>query len=181
MHKRPAMPTASCPCGSRLQAATVSPTKACSHSRNLRKGRFSETGRIYLITSTTYKRYKRHPIFLDYALGREMVKSMRHKDLNLQTETLAFAIMPGHFHWLITLKNNATLDTVMRSLKAYSARHVNALRQSREPVWQAGYHDHALRKEENLPETARYVVMNPVRVGLVKSPGDYPLGDAAWL
>jgi len=49
------------------------------------------------------------------------------------------------------------------------------------PIWQDGYHDHALRAEESLEDVARYIVMNPVRAGLVKSVREYPLWDAKWL
>jgi hypothetical protein len=35
--------------------------------------------------------------------------------------------------------------------------------------------------EEDLAQIARYVVLNPVRAGLVRRVGDYPHWDAAWL
>jgi putative transposase len=49
------------------------------------------------------------------------------------------------------------------------------------PVWQRGFHDHALRKEEDIVSVARYIVANPVRDGLVRRIGDYPHWDAVWL
>lgn len=49
------------------------------------------------------------------------------------------------------------------------------------PVWQRTYHDHALRREEDLRAAARYVVANPLRAGLAEGIGDYPFWDAAWL
>lgn len=48
-------------------------------------------------------------------------------------------------------------------------------------VWQRGFHDRALRQEEDLIATARYVVANPLRAGLVDRIGDYPWWDAVWL
>ena len=48
-------------------------------------------------------------------------------------------------------------------------------------MWQAAFHDHALRKEENLHEIARYIVANPLRAGLVSSLAEYPHWDAVWL
>jgi hypothetical protein len=48
-------------------------------------------------------------------------------------------------------------------------------------VWQTGYHDHALRREEDIVQVSRYVVANPLRAGLVELLGDYPLWDAAFL
>jgi putative transposase len=48
-------------------------------------------------------------------------------------------------------------------------------------LWQKGYHDRAIRREEDLLAVARYIVANPLRAGLVKRVGDYPLWDAVWL
>jgi putative transposase len=48
-------------------------------------------------------------------------------------------------------------------------------------LWQDGYYDRALRKEEDLQQIARYIVANPLRAKLVNKIGDYPLWDAVWL
>lgn len=51
----------------------------------------------------------------------------------------------------------------------------------RGPVWQRGFHDHALRREEDLRAVACYIVGNPLRAGLVQHVGDYPLWDTIWI
>jgi hypothetical protein len=38
-----------------------------------------------------------------------------------------------------------------------------------------------LRRDEDLRAVARYVILNPVRAGLVQRVGDYPHWDAVWL
>ena len=48
-------------------------------------------------------------------------------------------------------------------------------------LWQAGYHDHALRSDEDVREVALYVIANPRRAGLVDRFRDYPPWDAAWI
>jgi len=48
-------------------------------------------------------------------------------------------------------------------------------------LWQKGYFDRALRREEDLKAMARYIVANPLRAGLVEHIGQYPLWDAIWL
>jgi putative transposase len=50
-----------------------------------------------------------------------------------------------------------------------------------EPIWQANYHDHAIRQDEDMRKIARYIVANPLRAGLVESINDYPLWDAVWM
>ncbi len=70
----------------------------------------------------------------------------------------------------------------MQNVKSRSAIALNkASGRSGEKLWQKGFHDHAVRAEEDLASVARYVVANPLRAGLVKRIGDYPLWDAIWL
>lgn len=159
-------------CGSGVHAAKA-------HSRNLRKGRVSELERIYLVTTTTHDRRK---LFENILLGRMVVNSLRHHDGEGNTETLAYVVMPDHVHWLISLTGKRSLDKVMHSVKSFSARRIlGALGDRHSAVWQSGFHDHALRKEEDLIHVARYVVANPLRAGLVARLGDYPLWDAKWV
>jgi putative transposase len=153
------------------------------HSKNLRVGRYSEEGQIYLLTTVTWKR---RPLFLDVALGRIVVQAMRFQENENRIESLAFVLMPDHLHWLIALHHQTTLSGLMKSVKNYSARRIgNILRESGEGdavhVWQDGFQDRAIRKEDDLPEVARYIVANPLRAGLVKKIGDYSLWDAIWL
>jgi putative transposase len=55
------------------------------------------------------------------------------------------------------------------------------LRRVAGPLWQKGFHDHAVRGDEDMRALARYVVANPVRAGLVRSVREYPHWDARWL
>ncbi len=65
--------------------------------------------------------------------------------------------------------------------KSGSSRAVMATGSVQSRVWQKGYHDRAVRREEDLRHIARYIVANPLRAGLVRKVGDYPLWDAIWL
>jgi REP element-mobilizing transposase RayT len=88
--------------------------------------------------------------------------------------------MPDHLHLLIQLGTNP-LDRVINGLKSYSARVLNRNIGRTGRFWDHGFHDHALRKEEDLVDVARYIVANPLRAGLVRRCGDYPFWDAVWL
>ena len=148
------------------------------HSKDLRKGRCSEPGRAYLITAVTRDRI---PVFNDPGLGRHLVRAMIHQHDTGRVNMLAYVIMPDHLHWLIQLTSKTRLECVMQDVKGYSARQINRMLQREGRLWQPGYHDHALRDEEDLVTTARYIVANPLRAGLVQRLGDYPLWDAIWL
>jgi len=146
------------------------------HGRNLRTGRASEPGHIYLVTCVTDQR---QPVFSDWRCGRLLVRVLMQEQQ--RTETLAYVIMPDHLHWLMQLKEDVPLDKVMRGVKCISSDQINRLLSRSGRLWQAGYHNRALRTTDNLVAAARYVVANPLRTGLVEKIGDYPLWDAAWL
>jgi len=143
----------------------------------LRKGRYSEVGRVYLLTVVVEQR---QPIFSDLRAGRLLVGQMRAADQTGMVHSLAWVVMPDHLHWLFELKQGS-LAQLMCRVKSRSSRSVNLLRGNSERLWQRGYHDRALRRDENLKAAARYIVMNPLRAGLVQRLGDYPLWDAIWL
>ncbi|MEQ7919286.1 transposase [Xanthomonas sp. WHRI 1810A] len=151
--------------------------EASPHSRELRTGRFSGEHQIYLLTTIVNNR---DPLFSDWRLGRLVVDQFRLAEEEGAAKSLSWVVMPDHFHWLVELKRGS-LSTLMRRAKSRSAHSINRARGTPCQVWQKGYHDRALRREENLKDVARYIVANPIRAGLVNRIGDYPLWDAIWL
>jgi putative transposase len=121
----------------------------------------------------------RHQWFDSYMHGRHVVRAIRNAEAH--ATTLAFVVMPDHLHWLMQLGCEQTLSGVVRAVKSSSSRTLNRTIGRSGRIWTAGFHDHALRKEEDVKRVARYVIANPLRAGLVEKIGDYPLWDAAWL
>ncbi len=122
------------------------------HSKNLRKGRVSGKGQLYLVTATTLGR---EPIFKDWLLGRLLVNELRHAHEMELVHSLAWVVMPDHMHWLFELRTGR--------------------------LWQDGYHDRAIRREQDILAVARYIVANPERAGLVSNIREYSLWDAVWI
>jgi len=143
------------------------------HARSLRKGRVSECGRAYVVTTVCYERAA---FLTDLSVIRAVVLEMQRADVH----SLAFVVMPDHVHWLFVLGDEPLAD-VVRRFKSCSARWVNAYLGRDGRFWQAGYYDKALRREDDLRAVARYIVANPLRAGLVDSIGDYAGWDAVWL
>ncbi|MFW9081102.1 REP-associated tyrosine transposase [Pseudomonas sp. P2757] len=148
-----------------------------SASHRLRLGRYDEPNRLYLLTANTLYR---EPVFSEFALGRLVVDQFRSVQSQGLAESLAWVVMPDHFHWLINLQRGS-LSQLMQKTKSLSARAVNMAAGRKGSLWQQGFHDRALRREEDLVKVARYVVANPLRAGLVQKLGDYPLWDAIWV
>ncbi len=143
----------------------------------LRKARISESGRIYLLTAVTEQR---QPVFTDWRLGRLLVDQLRQANEAATVTSMAWVVMPDHLHWLVEL-HRGTLAELMCRIKSRSSRSINLLRGDQGRLWQRGYYDRALRREDDIKGAARYIVMNPLRAGLVERVGDYPLWDAIWV
>ena len=140
-------------------------------SKRLRLGRVSEAGQIYLVTAVTRDRV---PVFEDFHSARLLINTLRLDASRGSHRTLCYVVMPDHIHWLLQLEQG-TLSQLVGRVKSVTAHKLG------KPIWQKGFHDHALRSEEDIHGTARYIVANPLRAGLVKRLGDYPHWDAAWL
>lgn len=150
-----------------------------AHACALRKGRVSIQNQCYLVTTVTRAR---RPVFRDLSHGRIVVQALRYAALNGTAQTIAFVVMPDHLHWLFSLSAEIELSTIVSRMKRHTARRINRVSGTAGAcLWQRGFHDHALRYDEDIRAVARYIVANPLRAGLVKCVGDYPLWDAEWL
>ena len=150
--------------------------KISPNSKALRKGRYSERGRIYLITIVCFDRAR---IFERIQCARIVVSTMRRMEGRAQT--LCFVVMPDHLHWLMQLEKDSTLSSIVQKLKSCVTKQIRKQELYRGSVWRRGFHDRAIRKESNLRDVARYIVLNPIRAGLVTKIGDYSHWDAIWL
>ncbi len=146
---------------------------------DLTKGRYSENGRAYFITTVLAERERRY--FEDFSCARLVVAEMRVLHESGAVNSLAWVVMPDHVHWLFHLGKTQTLSSVAKSFKARSAQRVNRYLDRQGALWQKAFYDHAVRKEEDIQGIARYIVANPLRAGLAENIGDYPLWDAIWL
>jgi REP element-mobilizing transposase RayT len=138
---------------------------------DLRKGRFSQSGLVYHITTVTRNRTT---YFSSLDNGRKVVRQLMVLQAEGRAETLCYVLMPDHLHWLMVL-HEGTLSEAVQLLKGRSSHAIG------QAVWQANYFDHAVREEEDLRKMARYIAANPLRANLVERIGDYSLWDAVWL
>lgn len=138
----------------------------------LRRGRYSESGRIYLVTAVAEKR---RPVFMDWQSASIACRTFTDAKLLGDARLLCWVLMPDHVHWLLQLEEQTELAVLVGKLKAVISRNIGTA------VWQSGFHDRAIRHEEDVLPAARYIVANPLRAGLVRRVGDYPYWDALWI
>ncbi|HEX7047431.1 MAG TPA: transposase [Gammaproteobacteria bacterium] len=148
------------------------------HGKDLRKGRFSLEGHFYHLTTVTRGRIR---VFAEPAAARVVVRCLKDIEDSRLAASFAFVVMPDHLHWLMQLRGDNSLSSVMNRLKGRSSRALTASGIAVAPIWQRGYYDHAVRSYEDLKTIARYIVANPLRSKLVAKIGDYPWWDAVWL
>jgi REP element-mobilizing transposase RayT len=87
-------------------------------------------------------------------------------------------VMPDHVHMIFSpLRNrngnNFSLPQIVQKLKSVSAHTINKRLPHKGPVWQEEFFDHVIRQADSLQEKIDYVLLNPVRKGLVTRPEDY--------
>jgi len=145
-------------------------------SNLLRKGRRSLPNQSYQITTDTANREK---ILQNPGASGVVLNSLLWFENRGAIMLDAAVVMPDHVHFLAALKKTQ-LPRLMHSFKSYTANKINSALERRGPVWQRHYHDHAIRKEEDLNEVILYVLNNPVRAGLVEDFHGYPFWHCRW-
>jgi REP element-mobilizing transposase RayT len=145
--------------------------------RALRKGRTSLPGQTYLLTTTTANR---RPVFLEPAAARAACRCTVLSGYWGDARLLCWVLMPDHWHGLIELGGRDDISLVMNRFKSVTSKLLRPLMDNR-PIWARGFHDRALRKDEDLAAAARYIVANPLRAGLVERICDYPYWNSSWL
>ncbi len=144
----------------------------------LRKGRQSVAGQVYLVTFTTRDR---QPHFVDWDIAAHAARLLSAPSRWQRSRLLAWVLMPDHWHGLIELGCHDDMGPCVGRVKGCSARRLRQSHAGLGAVWARAFHDRALRADEDLVAAARYLVMNPVRAGLVARLGDYPFWDAVWV
>ncbi|WP_449243775.1 REP-associated tyrosine transposase [Desulfobacca acetoxidans] len=91
----------------------------------------------------------------------------------------AAVIMPDHVHLLAqpmaTPDDEYTnLGKIIKSIKSYSARQINRLRDQQGSVWQPERYDRIVRNDAEFLEKWQYIRNNPIKAGLAVHPEDYP-------
>ncbi len=80
--------------------------------------------------------------------------------------------MPDHLHALVgATTNEADFRQFIRIAKQRSSYHFAYTRGER--LWHPSFFDRTLRPNEDSLDVMRYIVMNPVRAGIVRDPRDY--------
>jgi len=85
--------------------------------------------------------------------------------------------MPDHLHIVLeALDKEADLVKFVTRFKQYAGFEYR--RETGSRLWQEGFYDRVLRKEEAAEDAVRYVLSNPVRAGLVMAVHEWPFSGS---
>jgi len=128
----------------------------CTHGRRCLFGRIAD-GKMHLNELGVIAETCWHDLAAHYP----------HVDLD------SFVIMPNHVHGIVCLTHHAVagdetalrhgLPEVIRAFKTFSARRITSRRKASEPLWQRGYYEHIIRREDSLDNIREYIETNPLR------------------
>ena len=98
---------------------------------------------------------------------------LRHYSDHLGVAVHAWVLMTNHVHLLVTPRTPEDVSRLMQSLGRRYVRYVNHSYQRSGTLWEGRYRACAVRADEYLFTCMRYIEFNPVRAGMVASPGVY--------
>lgn len=114
----------------------------------------------------------RMAIFLDDRDYRQFVYLLGEAVEQFALQCWNYCMMPNHYH--LTLQpTRANLSEAIRHLNSWYAQWWNKRHEKVGHVFQGRFKDQIVDKDQYLLALSRYVVMNPVRAGLVQRPEDW--------
>lgn len=113
-------------------------------------------------------------IFAD-DIDREHFLRLTHKAFTRYEVALhAYVLMDNHVHLLATPACATSLADAMRSLGNSYVQSFNRRHQRSGPLWQGRFHSSMLDNDRYLLSVYRYIELNPVRAGLVRTAEQHP-------
>jgi putative transposase len=89
-----------------------------------------------------------------------------------------FVVMPDHFHALITVGSELSVERAMQFIKGGFAFRAGRELAFRAPVWQKGFSEVRILDGKAFESVRRYIHNNPVARGIVLNAADFPYSSA---
>lgn len=131
--------------------------------------RIEYPGAVYHITS---RGNRRGGIFLDNEDRKVFLEVLKETIRRFNASCHTYCLMGNHYHLVIeTAEPN--LSSAMRHLNGVYTQTFNKRHRKCGHLLQGRYSGILIEKSSYLLEASRYVVLNPVRAGIVDAPGDW--------
>ena len=140
-------------------------------SRNANSSAIRKHARTFFVTSKTHEGRALLQAERMASLFINVLRSYHQKGVFTIHD---FVVMPDHFHLLITVDQNLSIEKAVQLVKGnFSFRAKRELGVNRE-LWQRGFSEERIRDRESFLAHRKYIGENPVRRGLVETPEDFP-------
>jgi len=127
----------------------------------------------YFVTICTDK--KKNLFVKNNHIIEKMIEFLDQKAKKQLFTVWVYCFMPDHLHMLVEgINENSDLKKLMKDFKQRTGYwYTHEKSSAGNKLWQPGYYEHVLRKEEDTTEVLRYILNNPVRKGLATHYIDY--------
>jgi putative transposase len=131
--------------------------------------RIEYPGAVYHITS---RGNEKKAVYKDDQDCKNFLNTLQHVNHRYNWICHAYCLMGNHYHLLIETPDG-NLSIGMRQLNGVYTQLFNRQHRRIGHLFQGRYKAILIQKETHLLEVCRYVVLNPVRAGMVKRPEDW--------
>ncbi|MFV2030931.1 MAG: transposase [Gammaproteobacteria bacterium] len=115
----------------------------------------------------------REPCFYAVDDYKRYLDDLHHAAFKNQVAIHAYVLMTNHVHLLATPGQAYGITHLMQDLGRKYVRYINHTYRRSGTLWEGRYKASLVDSEVYLLTCMRYIEMNPVRAGMVDSPGDY--------
>lgn len=126
-------------------------------------------GAVYHVTT---RGNAKQAIFLDNGDRRAFLKIMGRALTAYNGICHAYCLMGNHYHLLLETPE-ANLSQIMKQINGVYTQRFNHIHQRGGHLFQGRFKSIVVDRDAYLAELCRYIALNPVRGGLVNTPGDY--------
>ncbi len=115
---------------------------------------------------------ERRSVLRDPAAREVVLSQRRHTSSRFAFAIFAYCLMPDHVH--LVVEGQADDSNCLEFVRTLKQKTAFAWKQrTGHRLWQKSFHDHILRETETTQGVVRYVLENPVRAKLLRSPAEF--------
>lgn len=89
-----------------------------------------------------------------------------------------FVVMPDHFHLVLTLGREITIERAVQFMKGGFAFRAGKELGFRAPIWQRGFSEVRVYDLPHLERIREYIAQNPLRMGFASNTAGYPYSSS---
>jgi len=140
-------------------------------TRNSDPKQIARTSRTFFVTTKTsmgrvlLQSDRNATLFIDVLRSYVAVKKFNVHD---------FVVMPDHVHLLMTVNGDMSIEKAVQFIKGGFSYRLKKETGYAGEVWQNGFSEVRVNDEGSFAKYREYIAQNPIKVGLVSEPEEYP-------